>query len=85
MFKAIPREIKEQILSRIKNEGVTANQVAIDAGISPKTVYGWLTKESIKAKVNVLEFSRLRRENVALYEIIGKLTAQIEKSKRGRL
>lgn len=85
MFKAIPKEIREQILSRIKNDGISANQAANDAGISPKTVYGWLTKEAGKTDCNVLELNRLKRENEELYQIIGKLTAAIDKEKKGRL
>lgn len=85
MFKAIPKEIREQILSRIKNDGVTANQAANDAGVSPKTVYGWLAKESKIGQCNLLELSRLRRENQALCEIVGQLSLEIKRAKRGRL
>lgn len=85
MFKTIPKEIRDQILSRIKNEGVTANKAANDAGVSPKTVYGWLTKETAKTNCSVISFNRLKRENQGLYQIIGKLTAKIDKVKKGRL
>lgn len=85
MFKAIPKEIKDQVLSRIKNDGITANQAANDAGISPKTVYGWLTKELAKTDCNIIEFNRLKKQNEGLYQIIGKLTAELDKQKRGRL
>jgi len=85
MYAPIKREIKEQILSRIKNEGVNAHRAATDAGVSPKTVYGWLAKEVVKDSPGILEFNRLKRENEGLYQIIGKLTSEIEKQKRGRL
>ena len=38
-FKFIPKGIKEQILRRIKEEGITVTQAAVDAGISSKTIY----------------------------------------------
>jgi hypothetical protein len=85
MYKPIPKEIKEQVLARIKNGGINANKAATDAGISPKTVYGWLTKEAGKTDCNIIEFNRLKRLNEGLYQIIGKLTAKIDKQKRGRL
>jgi transposase-like protein len=85
MYAPIKREIKEQILSRIKNEGVNAHRAATDAGVSPKTVYGWLSKDVVKDSPGILEFNRLKRENEGLYQIIGKLTSEIEKQKRGRL
>jgi hypothetical protein len=85
MFMPIKKEIKEQILSRIKNDGVNAHRAATDAGVSPKTVYGWLAKEVQKGQPNILEINRLKRENEGLYQIIGKLTSEIEKQKRGKL
>lgn len=84
MYKTIPKEIRDQVLSRIKNDGVSVTNAAHDAGISSKTVYGWLSHESRATNCNLIEFNRLKRESQGLYEIIGKLTAHIEKSKRGR-
>lgn len=85
MFKPIPKEIKEQIFARIKNDGVSANRAANDAGVSPKTVYGWLEKEAQKGHPGILKINRLKRENEGLYQIIGKLTSEIEKQKKGKL
>jgi len=85
MFKAVSMEIREQVLKRIKEDGITTNQAAKDAGISPKTVYGWLARESKTTNCDQLELARVRRENQGLYELIGKLTVAVEKSKRGRL
>lgn len=85
MFPPIKKEIKEQILARIKNDGVNANRAATDAGVSPKTVYGWIEKETQKGQPNILAVNRLKRENEGLYQIIGKLTSEIEKQKRGKL
>ena len=85
MFKRIPKEIRDQILSRIKNEGVSANEAAKDAGVSPKTVYGWLEKQTAKTNCSVISFNRLKKENQGLYQIIGKLTAELDKVKKGRL
>ena len=43
--KYIPKEIKEQILTRIKEEGLTVKSAADEHGISTKTIYkdcsGW--------------------------------------------
>lgn len=85
MFKAVPKEIRDQIISRIKNDGVTVPKAAADAGISPTTVYGWLSKESKITNCDQLELARVKRECQGLYEIIGKLTVAVEKSKRGQL
>lgn len=80
-FKFIPKEIKEQILKRIKEEGVTVAQAATDAGISSKTIYNWMRSKTL-SDGSVLEISRLKRENRELLEIIGRLTHNLTKSKK---
>ena len=80
-FKFIPKEIKEQILKRIKEEGITVAQAAQDAGISSKTIYNWMRSKTL-SDGSILEISRLKRENKELLEIIGKLTHNLTKSKK---
>lgn len=81
-FHVIAKETKEQILQRIKNEGVTAAQAAKDAGISPNTVYGWLARTANGHKGNGVENARLKRELSGAYELIGKLTADLSAFKK---
>ena len=85
MYAPIAKDIKDEILRRVKEDGITVPVAAAAAGVSPTTVYGWLSKESEKTGTSQIELARLRRENQGLYEIIGKLTVVVEKSKRGRL
>lgn len=80
-FKYIPKDIKEQILRRIKDEGITVAQAASEHGISSKTIYNWLRNKTV-TDVSVLEISRLKRENKELLEIIGELTHEVKKSKK---
>ena len=80
-FKFIPKEIKEQVLKRIKEEGVTVSQAATDAGISGKTIYNWMRNKTL-SDGSILEISRLKRENRELSEIIGRLTLNLTRSKK---
>lgn len=73
---------KEAILKRIKEEGVTANRAANEAGISPKTVYGWLSKETSKSGISYHEYNRIKRENEQLKQIIGELSLDISRTKK---
>ena len=82
--KRIEPEIKKQILKRIKEEGVTANQAANDAGISPKTVYNWLSKKGNTDVVSWHEHNHLKRENNQLKQIIGNLTLDISRTKKNK-
>lgn len=77
----IPKEIKEQILKRIREEGVTVAQAAADAGISSKTIYNWMRSKTI-TDGSILEISRLKREKKELLEIIGELTHDLKRSKK---
>jgi transposase len=83
VFEPIAREIKEEVLHKIKTEGLAVSAAAKNYGISTKTIYGWLSSQNQKAP-SVLEVSRLKRENQQLKEIVGMLTMEIEKQKRGR-
>jgi transposase-like protein len=80
-FKAIPKEIKEQILKRIKEDGVSVADAAAEHGISTKTIYNWMRNKGVQS-TNILEISRLKRENKELLEIIGRLTHDLKRSKK---
>jgi transposase len=82
-FRVIAKEVKDQVLHRIKNEGVSVVQAAKDAGISTKTIYTWLAARA-EGVPGVLETARLKKENQALYEFIGKLTIEVNALKKKR-
>lgn len=80
-FHVIPKEIKEQILKRIKEEGVTVTQAALDHGIATKTIYNWMRNKTVQAD-GTMEISKLKWENKELLEIIGRLTHNLSRSKK---
>lgn len=79
---AITKEIKEQILERVKQGDVSTAQIARDHGVNPKTVYGWLESAVVKP-ASLIELNRLKRQQAGLYQLVGKLTSELEKQKRG--
>lgn len=83
-FRIIPKETKEQVLSRVKNDGISVPQAAKDAGIAAQTVYGWLGK-TVVGQSSSTEVIRLKRELQGAYELLGKLTAELSvfKKKKG--
>ena len=82
-YKVIAKELKEQILKRIKEEGVSVADAAADAGISTKTIYNWMRNKDVK-DISILEISRLKRENKELLEIIGRLTHDLRRPKKNQ-
>lgn len=81
-YPRIPKDKREEILKRIKEGGETANQVAVETGVSPKTVYSWLSKESTTSGVSWNEHNRLKRENEQLKAIVGDLTLNLKRTKK---
>ena len=79
-YKAVPREIRDEILRRLK-DGEPAVKLAVEYGISDKTIYHWTVKST--RKINpILELSRLKREVKGLHEMIGVLTVERSKQKK---
>lgn len=76
-------EIKEQILFRLKNEGVPVVKLAEEHGISTKTIYGWLAKEAT-GHPSLLEYSKLKKRNQVLSELLGQVMMDLELLKKKR-
>lgn len=70
--KHVAADVKQQILERIKNDGVPVLQIAQEHGISDKTVYGWLGK-GLQGQPSFMEVTKLKRENQFLRELLGKV------------
>lgn len=72
-YHRVAPEVKEQILRRVKEEGVTVEAAAKDAGIHPTTIYDWLGK-GLKGAPTLSELVRLKRQNEELLALVGELT-----------
>lgn len=77
----VAREVKEQILNRIKNEGVSVVQAATDHGISEKTIYTWLQKK-VEGQPTISDVLKLKRENLALKELVGEITLKLSETQK---
>lgn len=82
MAKRISQEIKDKIVEKIKNDGLSAGQAAKEFGISTNTIYGWLGKGKIGS--DTLEIGKLKRENQQLKMIIAELMLDSSKGKKNR-
>lgn len=72
----VPTDVKKEVLDKIKSEGVVVKDIASEYGLNPRTIYGWMSK-NVTAPPTIKEMAKLRRENQALLEIIGKLTVDL--------
>lgn len=81
-FRIAP-EIKEQIINRIKNDGVSVAVAAQEHGVSTVTIYSWLGTTA-RNSVSIIEHNKPKKENTLLKALIGELTLKLStEEKRG--
>ena len=78
-YKIAP-EVKEQIIARIKNDGVSVSQVSKDHGVSETAIYKWLGNGANGPTYT--EIAKLRRENKALLELVGEMTLKLSEAQK---
>jgi len=76
-------EVKEQIINRIKNDGVPVVQVAKEHGVSEATIYGWISKK-VEGQPTLSEIIRLKKENTQLLQLVGDITLKLSESQKKR-
>lgn len=77
----IAPEVKEQIINRIKNDGVSVVQAATDHGVSENTIYGWIAKKT-EGQPTVSEIVKLKRENSQLLQLVGEFTLKLSETQK---
>jgi len=82
MYKSIPKDIREQILARVKEGKEKVSIIAEQHGISAKTIYTWLSKGMDGGKSDWLENNRLKKENLQLKQMIGELMLEKKREKK---
>jgi len=79
----IAPELKEQIINRIKNDGITVAQAAKDHGIADNTIYTWLSKK-VDGQPTMAEIIKLKRENTQLLQLVGEITLKLSETQKKR-
>jgi transposase-like protein len=79
----VAQEVKDQIINRIKNEGIPISQAAQEHGVSEKTIYGWLAKKTEGAP-SLSELLKLKRENAQLLQLVGEITLKLSETQKKR-
>lgn len=83
MAKRYPKEIREEVLKKVRG-GQKVSEVSKVHGINEMTVRNWLERDTESGASQILEMSRLRRENEALLRLVGHLTYESESQKKNR-
>jgi transposase-like protein len=80
--KFYPKELKEEIINKIKSEGITAVEAAQRYGIDATNIYRWVSAGIGGTRGNLFEITKLKRENRELKQIIGQMLFEKERGKK---
>ena len=83
MGKRYPQELKEEVLKKVRG-GQKVSEVSRAHGINEMTVRNWLERDTESGASQILEMSRLRRENQALLRLVGHLTYESDIRKKNQ-
>ncbi|MDQ3159138.1 MAG: hypothetical protein M3P98_03335, partial [bacterium] len=72
----------DEVLKKIKEDGVAVVEAARQTGVNVKTIYGWLGSKAREGDP-ILEINRLKRENEGLTALVGALTVAAARQKKG--
>lgn len=76
----VSRDMKLQILERIKTSGKTVAEISEEHGIGKTTIYEWLREGATGTPSR--DLIKLEKENRELKQIIGELTVQMGTSQK---
>jgi transposase-like protein len=74
-------EIKEQIINRIKNDGVTMKQASIDHGVPESTIATWIARR-VDGQPSLGDIIKIKRENDQLKILIGEITLKLSETQK---
>ena len=77
----VAKEVKAEIVRRVKEEGISVSQAAKDAGVHETTIYGWLGSK-VEGIPSILEYAKLKRENDELLRLVGLMTLKLNETQK---
>lgn len=81
MAQFISSDVKQKIITAVRDDGKKVSELADEHGISTKTIYTWL-RAGISGNSSALQVAKLQREVNMLYGLLGKLTAEASRQKK---
>jgi transposase-like protein len=80
--KPIDPTLKAEIVSKIRDEGMNVAVASATYGFSSQTIYTWLREGVVDGNRNlILENNKLRKELEIAYRLLGRATAEMQRSK----
>lgn len=80
--RPIDLSLRAEIVSKIRNEGMSVSEASAAYSVNAKSIYYWLREGVVDGNRNlILENNKLKKENEQLYRLLGRATAEMQKSK----
>jgi transposase-like protein len=80
--KPIDPNVKAEVVSKIRDSGLSVADASATYGVSSKTIYTWLRDGVVDGNRNlILENNKLKKELEITYRILGRLTAETKRPK----
>ncbi len=80
--KPIDPQLKTEIVSKIRNDGMSVSAASAQYGVNAKSIYYWLRDGVVDGNRNlILENNKLKKELEIAYRIIGRFTAESQRPK----
>jgi transposase-like protein len=79
-YNKVSKDIRNQILERVKTSGKTVAEISAEHGIGKTTIYEWLRAST--GETPARDLIKLEKENKELKQIIGELTVQMGRSQK---
>jgi len=77
----VAKEVKEQIITRIRTEGVSVGDAAREHGVSEKTIYAWLGSKA-DGTPSILEYAKVKKERDELLRLVGEITLKLSETQK---
>lgn len=77
----VAKDVREQILKRIKDEGVSVSQASEEHGVSTQAIYAWLSKGATD-NPSWKELAKLKKQNHELLALVGELTIKLSQTQK---
>lgn len=81
--QTVDSKVKSEIITKIRDEGMTVVEASNMYGVGRTAIYTWLRDGVVNTSTSlILENNRLKKENEQLYNLLGRATVEMKKLKK---
>jgi transposase-like protein len=79
----IDSKIKSEIVTKIRDDGMTVTEASNQYGVGRTAIYNWLRDGVVNTSTSlILENNRLKKEIEQLYNLLGRATVELKRPKK---